>query len=216
MGCGRGSLRKRGAQIITISTAGEPETPFENTREAIRRRATKRKRNGSHLRAEGPGLVLHEWMVPSDALTADMAAVKAANPLSTITVEGLAEDYDSPTLDLGDWKRLKCNRPTRSTQSAITDAEWDGAQVDVEIPLGSPVDVGMDVAFKMDTTAVQPLWKHPEYRLLGDPRILVPPRDGSSLHPDEIKQALVELRGGLPAGHGGDGHAPRGGHRLVG
>lgn len=189
-GLWKGKLRKRNAQIITISTAGEPETPFENTREAIRRKATKRKRDGSHLRAEGPGLVLHEWMVPKDEDCADMAAVKAANPLSTITVEGLAEDYDSPTLDLGDWKRLKCNRPTRSVQSAVTDREWDDADVGGEIELSAPIDLGMDVAFKWDTTAVVPLWKGPKYRLLGAPKILVPPRDGSSLHPDEIKHAL--------------------------
>jgi phage terminase large subunit-like protein len=81
----KGKLRKRGGQILTISTAGEPETPFENTRDEIRRRATKRERTGGHLRAEGPGLVLHEWMVPSDELCNDMAAVKAANPLWSIT-----------------------------------------------------------------------------------------------------------------------------------
>jgi hypothetical protein len=51
----KGKLRKRGGQILTISTAGEPETPFENTRDEIRRRATKRERVGAHLRAEGPG-----------------------------------------------------------------------------------------------------------------------------------------------------------------
>jgi phage terminase large subunit-like protein len=194
----KGKLRKRGAQILAISTAGEPETPFENARDDIRRRASKRKRTGSHLRAEGPGLVLHEWMVPKDELCSDMAAVKAANPLSTITEATLAEDFASMTLDLGDWKRLKCNRPTRSVQTAITDKEWDDADASdrfPEIPLGEPIDVGMDVAFKWDTTAINPLWKAPEFRLLGAPRILVPPRDGSSLHPDEIKHALLEIRG---------------------
>ena len=117
----KGKLRKRGAQILTISTAGEPETPFENTRDEIRRRATKRERVGAHLRAEGPGLVLHEWMVESDELCSDMEAVKAANPLWSITSATLAEDFASPTMDLGDWKRLKCNQPTRSMISTITD-----------------------------------------------------------------------------------------------
>lgn len=189
----KGKLRKRGAQILTISTAGEPETPFENTRDAIRRKATKRRHAGSHLRAEGPGLVLHEWMVPSDELCSDMEAVKAANPLSTITARTLAEDYDSPTLDLGDWKRLKCNRPTRSVQSAVTDREWDDAQVEEEIPAGADVLTGLDVAWKWDTTALEPLWNGPDSRLLGAPKILVPPRDGSTLHPDEIKQAFLDL-----------------------
>ncbi len=190
----KGKLRKRGGQILTISTAGEPETPFENTRDEIRRRATKRKRIGAHLRAEGPGLVLHEWMVASDEQCADMAAVAAANPLWSITEQTLREDYASPTMDLGDWKRLKCNRPTRTVQSAITDKEWDDAQVKDEIPAGASVDVGFDVAFKWDTTALVPLYSTPKYRLLGPAKILIPPRDGSSLHPDVIKDALLGLQ----------------------
>lgn len=193
-GLWKGKLRKRGAQILAISTAGEPETPFENTRDEIRRKATKRTRKGAHLRAEGPGLVLHEWMVESDEACSDMAAVKAANPLSTITEASLAEDFASPTLELADWKRLKCNRPTRSQQSAVTDGEWDDAQVDgVDIPAGADIDVGLDVAFKWDTTAAVPVWKAPKFLLLGVPRILVPPRDGSSLHPDVIKDAMLGL-----------------------
>jgi phage terminase large subunit-like protein len=160
----KGKLRKRGAQILTISTAGEPETPFENARDEIRRRATRRDRVGSHLRAEGPGLVLHEWMVESDEACSDMAAVKAANPLQTITEAGLAEDFASPTMDLGAWKRLKCNRPTRSVQSAITDKEWDDAETTDEIPAGAEIDVGLDVAFKWDTTALVPLYQTPGYR----------------------------------------------------
>jgi hypothetical protein len=189
----KGKLRKRGGQILTISTAGEPETPFENTRDEIRRRATKRERTGGHLRAEGPGLVLHEWMVPSDELCSDMEAVKAANPLWSITEQTLAEDFASPTMDLGDWKRLKCNRPTRSVISAITDKEWDDAQTAEEIPAGASVDVGLDVAFKWDTTAFVPLYKTQEYRLLGAATVLKPPRDGSSMHPDEIKGAMLAL-----------------------
>ena len=167
-----GKLRKRGAQIIGISTGGEPETPFENLRDEVRRRAKKRDRDGSYLRATAPGEVLHEWMVPKDELCSDMEAVKAANPLSTITVATLAEDYAVVT-DLGEWKRLKCNRPTRSVQTAMTDKEWDDAEVDAEIPDGAAIEVGVDVAFKWDTTAIVPLWKGPDYRLLGragDPR----------------------------------------------
>lgn len=189
----KGKLRKRGGQILTISTAGEPETPFENTRDEIRRRATKREHNAGHLRAEGPGLVLHEWMVPSDELCTDMRVVKAANPLWSITEATLAEDFASPTMDLGDWKRLKCNRPTRAVISAVTDKEWDGAQVKDEIQTRAVIDVGLDVAFKWDTTAFVPLWKGPKYRLLGDAAILKPPRDGSSMHPDEIKHVAIEL-----------------------
>ncbi len=188
-----GKLRKRGAQIIGISTAGEPETPFENMRDAIRRRATSKKRTGAHLRAEAPGEILHEWMVAKDEECSDMAKVKEANPLSTITASTLGQDYALVT-DLGDWKRLKCNRPTRGVQTAISDKEWDDAEVDFEIPVGARVDAGLDVAFKWDTTALVPLWQGPHYRLLGPATILTPPRDGSGLHPDEIKQAVIEMQ----------------------
>lgn len=191
-GLWRGKLRKRGAQILMLSTAGEPETPFENTRDEIRRRATDRKRDGAFLRAAGQNLVMHEFMVGSDAECSDMEAVKAANPLSTITAETLKEDFNSPTLDLGDWKRLKCNRATRSVKTAITDREWDEAQTEEEIPAGVSIDVGLDVAWKWDTTALVPLWKG-KFRLLGPATILTPPRDGSTLNPDEIKQAFLDL-----------------------
>lgn len=187
-----GKLRKRNAQIVGISTGGEPDTPFEDLRDEVRRRAKERRREGSYLRAASPGEVLHEWMVPRDELCEDMEAVKAANPLSAITVESLAEDFAVVT-DLGAWKRLKCNRPTRSTQSAITDREWDDAQTSMEIPFGASVDVGLDIAFKRDTTAFVPLHATPAFRLLGPATILVPPRDGSSLHPDEIKGAMMDL-----------------------
>lgn len=210
----KGKLRKRGAQILTISTAGEPETPFENTRDDIRRRATEKQRDGSYLRAYGPGLAMHEYMVQKDEDCADMEAVKAANPLSALTEQSLADEYASPTLDLGNWKRLKCNRATRSAKSAITDLEWEQAEADEnEIPPGDRVDVGLDVGWKWDTTFLEPLWCSPDWtppvkadperkvkakppkgwRLLGAGKVLVPPRDGSMMHPDVIKTAFEEL-----------------------
>lgn len=188
----KGKLRKRGGQGLMLSTAGEPETPFENTREQIRRRSGERKREKAFLRIATDRIVMHEYMVVSDEACSDMAAVKDANPLSTITEETLREDFESETFDLGDWKRLKCNRATRSVKSAVTDAEWDAAEVDAWVE-GKDIDLGLDVAWKWDTTAFVPLWKGPNHRILGPPKILVPPRDGSTLHPDEIKDAYLQL-----------------------
>jgi phage terminase large subunit-like protein len=189
----KGKLRKRGGQIIMLSTAGEPETPFENTREHIRRRGGDRKRDGAFQRVASDSLVMHEFMVVSDEACTDLTAVKEANPLSSITVEALREDFDSDTFDLGDWKRLKCNRPTRSAQTAITDSEWDKAEAGIPWVEGETIDLGLDVAWKWDTTAFAQLWKGPNYRLLGPAEIIKPPRDGSTLHPDEIKNAFEEI-----------------------
>lgn len=194
----KGKLKKRGAQIIMASTAGEPETDFEKTRDAIRKKATKRTRDTSYLRAEGSNVVMHEFKVESPEKANDLELVKAANPLKTITIPDLREKLESPTLDRGeDWIRMTCNIPSRSSQSAISDKEWDEAQVDAgewEKANGQPREIGLDVAWKWDTTALVPLVKRPDYRLLGPAKVLVPPRDGSTLHPDEIKNAFYELQ----------------------
>jgi hypothetical protein len=65
-----------------------------------------------------------------------MAAVKLANPFSGITEESLREEFESPTLDLSHWKRMKCGIAARGTGQAITDGEWDAAQTTEEIPEG--------------------------------------------------------------------------------
>lgn len=194
----KGKLRKRDAQLILSSTGGEPETDFEKTRDNVREKATKRDRKGpSYLRGEGDNIVMHEFKVPSVEQVDDLEVVKAANPLSTITIADLRAKKESPTLDRGeDWIRMTCNIPSRSSKSAITDKEWDEAQVPIaewERAKGEPRDAGLDVAWKWDTTALVPLWKGPKYRIWGPAKILEPPRDGSTLHPDEVKNAFYEL-----------------------
>jgi hypothetical protein len=104
----------------------------------------------------------------------------------------LAADLDLVT-DLGEWKRLKCNRAVRRVESAVSDREWEDALTDVRPEPGEECVAGLDVAWKLDTTALVPLFTRPAFRLLGQAMILTPPRDGSSLHPDEIKGALFRL-----------------------
>lgn len=92
------------------------------------------------------------------------------------------------------WRRFVCNLPTRGPSAAITEAEWYAAKVMQRIPAGVGVSVGLDVAWKWDTTAIVPLWVRDEkYRLFGPAKILVPPRDGSSLDPAEIERALIDI-----------------------
>lgn len=194
-----GKLRKRGGQLVTISTAGEPGSEFEVTRERIRRESAEVVRKGAHIRAAGNRVVLHEWALPEKADPEDMEAVKAANPFSGITVESLAEKFSSPTMTLPHWLRLTCNRPTRAENSAITEAEWARQRTDDVIPEGEPVWLGLDVAWKWDTTAATPLWmpRH-DYRLLGPAEILTPPRDGSSLDPAKVEDALLRIHARNP------------------
>jgi hypothetical protein len=68
----------------------------------------------------------------------------------------LEEELDSPTLDIGDFKRLKCNIAARSTFAAITDEEWAGARIGVRLhPGGRANRRGLDLGWKQDTTALE-------------------------------------------------------------
>lgn len=187
----RGKLAKRKGQMVAISTAGEPGSEFENTREKIRQQSTVVERQETFLRAAGPHLILHEWAVPEDGNVEDIALVKRANPFSGVTVDILAEKLGSPTTIRPHWCRFVCNLPSRSMEAAITESEWAAAETDERIPQGQPIYLGLDVAWKWDCTAAVPLWvRDPEFRLLGPATVLVPPRTGDSLPPDDVERAL--------------------------
>lgn len=185
--------KRRGAQIVLISTAGEPGSDFELTRTKIRQTATEVVRNGCHTIYRSPGVVMHEWAVPEDGDVTDMALVKQANPSPRITVESLAAKFAKPTMTMGHWKRLTCNLATRGSNAAITEDEWRKAEEE-PIPEGIPVWLGLDVAWKWDTTSATPFWwRDADWRQFGYAEILVPPRDGSLLDPELVKDALRRI-----------------------
>jgi hypothetical protein len=185
----KGKLRKRGAQIVAISTAGEPGTDFEETRDrsATRRPSASTATSAICARRARRGDARVQGAAAEQAK--DLRLVRLANPLSVITEADLREKLESPTLDYGeDWLRLTCNIPARSSRAAISDADWDNAQTDEEIPEGATIDLGADFAWSHDTTAIVPLWMpSPEFRLLGAPKILTPPRDGTMLDPQRSR-----------------------------
>lgn len=195
----RGKLGKRRAQIIALSTAGEPGSEFEETRERIRQQSTEVEREETFVRARSDSLVLHEWAVPEDGDVEDFELVARANPFSGVTAETLTRNFASPTMTLGHWRRFKCNLPTRSDLAAITELEWQNALAAERIPLGAAITVGLDVAWKWDTTAAVPLWvRDQKFRLLGEARILEPPRDGTSLDPYLVERTLFEIHARNP------------------
>lgn len=189
-----GKLEKRGGQLAAISTRGEPGSDFEETIERIRREAEHVIRRGSFTRAVSPRLVMHMWAVPEKADPQDMAVVKAANPFTGITEARLATKFKSPTMTLPYWLRYVCNRPQRGESSAVTEEEWRKRECREPIPEHEPVNVGIDVAWKIDTTALVPLWApRKEQRRFGKPEILTPPRDGSMLDPNKVEIGLMRI-----------------------
>jgi phage terminase large subunit-like protein len=195
-----GKLEKRDGQIVAISTAGEPGSDFETTREAIRKSAETVTVRGSFTRSASPGMVLHEWAIAADEKPDDFRAVKRANPFSGITVPKLRAKYNRPTMTMQHWLRFVCNRPTRSVAAAVEESEWRNAGTPpVMIPPGVPIWLGLDVAWKWDTTSAVPLWwRDQHWRVLGPATILVPPRDGTSLDPASVEKALTDLHARNP------------------
>jgi hypothetical protein len=139
------------------------------------------------------------------------AEVARAAPYHTT----LAEDYESATLDLGDWKRLKCNRATRSANTAITDAEWGHAEVKEPWVEGKTIDVGLDVASKWDATAFVPLWVGAGLQVARpaeDHRAAARQLDHS---PGRDQGRVSGARRGEQHLVGADGHVERRGHRRL-
>lgn len=194
-----GKLRKRNAQLLVISTAGEVGSEFEEERRRMRQSADEIEHRECFTRATRSGAVLHEWAVPEDGNVEDLDLVGKANPFSGVTLEYLREKRDLPGMTVGHWSRFTCNLASRSESAAIQEREWAQARSDVKIPEGVPVWAGLDVAWKWDTTALVPLWwRDDEFRLLGLTKILEPPRDGSSLDPNLVERAVLELHARNP------------------
>lgn len=189
-----GKTSKRGGQLIVISTAGQPGSEFEETRTQMRQGATEVSRERCFTRAVGGNYVIHDWAVPPGGDLMDFDLVAEANPLSLITAETLEAKWHSPGMTLEHWSRLTCNIPTRSSEAAVTEADWAACGVDEGIPPGVPVWAGLDVAWKYDTTALVPLWwRDDHWRQFGKAAILIPPRDGNSLDPDLVEAAILRL-----------------------
>jgi phage terminase large subunit-like protein len=195
----RGKLAKRGGQMAAISTAGEPGSEFEETRDLIRRTVKIVERRKGYVHCRTSAIALHEYALEPKDDVEDIAVVKLANPASFITAKTLAAKRKSPTMTTPHWRRFVCNLATRGESAAIEEAEWAAARTRTRIPAGQPIWLGLDVAWKWDTTAMVPLWWRSEtFRLLGKATILEPPRDGTSLDPELVERALREIHEANP------------------
>jgi phage terminase large subunit-like protein len=187
----RGKNQKRpGGQFVSISTAGEPSSEFEDLRQRARTEAPVIVVNDRHIRAASPDMILHDFALRPDDDCEDLELVKRANPLSTVTVKSLAAKRASPSMTVAHWRRFVCNVATRVDEAAVGEAEWMVAALDFERETGQSCDVGIDIGWKKDATAICPLFTVEAGHLLGTPSILTPPRDGSSLRPEQIYEAL--------------------------
>jgi phage terminase large subunit-like protein len=184
----RGKLAKRGGQILTISTAGEPESEFEETRAKIIKDATDRQNGGPRIRAASEDIVIHDWAVRDRRKADDMDAVAEANPFSAVTAEVLRKKRESPTMTDAHWLRFVCNIAARESGQAILPEDWDALKEKLS---PNPEDwcIGfIDLGWKIDCTGLGILtWESAERRLVHSVKVLEPPVDES-----DIVKALAE------------------------
>lgn len=190
--------KRPGATLAVISTAGEPGSEFEITREKIRTEAPDVTVDDRHIRAMKDGTVLHEFALRVDDDPTDLEIVARANPFSGITVEKLARKLASPSMMAAHWARFVCNLATRTEGAAVGEQEWLAAEVEEPDLAGRSCDVGLDLGWKWDATALVPLFHEPGCFLFGRSRVITPPRDQNSLDPEKVQRAFEELHAETP------------------
>jgi len=187
-------LKKRHGQLITCSTAGDDE---DSALGRLRKRGLKLptlRREGKHRfgRSRNGAFAFHEWALDPADDRDDIALVKQANPLSTITVEDLLVEHDSMTP--WNWARFACGVWVGGQHQAVDPLRWAMlGRPGLTIPAGVAISLGIDLGWRVDSTAIVPLWMRAgDDRRFGIPTILHPPREGS-VQEDDILAAIAEF-----------------------
>jgi phage terminase large subunit-like protein len=197
-----GGLGKRGGRLVGITTAGADITSFlgQIRTNALRHLVTQEGAYKYARTADG-SFAMHEWSLNDGDDYEDFAAVKEANPLSTITVESLERMFNSPSTVPVLWCRLHCNQWVQDSDAYIDQGEWrDNARPGCRIPEGVPVFIGCDFGWRRDSTALVPVGVLSQSPLMVrvDERLEItyPPVNGGSSKVADVKrqlQAFYEL-----------------------
>lgn len=190
-------LGTREGQMIVISNApSDEDTPLGELRGNAYKYLVKRQGAHRYCRKDDGSFAFHEWALDPDEDWEDLLVVKTANPAAAQTLAELKRRRGSPQMTDGRWKRMACGLTVRDGDGLITPDEWDALfEEGLLIPEGSPVYIGMDLAWiGPDTTALTPIWWQSETRrVIGDPVVIEPPGDGSLLDDRLILKALLDF-----------------------
>ena len=197
----RDGLGPRDGQMIAIGTAGDDEnSPLGLMRRRARKIVGLRKVK-AHRHARTRAFSYHEWALDKGADLRDLDLVKLANPASWQTIEELATRHDDVSMRPWQWARFAAGIWTAGEESAISEIEWGACAVPGQtIAPGEPgVTVGIDIAFKWDTFALVPVIVEDDgTALVGNPIILEPPGDGTTLPYEDAWAAIEEMADRYP------------------
>lgn len=193
----RDGLGPRGGQMITISTAGDDEdSPLGQMRAAAYvLPAFFREECYRYATSEDGGYTLHEWALEPDEDRDDMEVVKRANPAPWQTPERLYARFSSPSMKPWQWARFACGVWLQGENRAIGPVEWGACAAEPVEPTGM-VRLGLDIGWKIDTTAVVAHWIDDDgVAHLSPARVLVPPLEqGVALRKDAVLKAVEAMR----------------------
>ena len=204
----RDSLGARDGQLVAISTAGDDQGSPLGLLRAKARAMDGLERDGAHWHVRDANFAYHEWALDPEDDFDDLAVVKRANPASWITEEEL-DRRRTASMQPWQWARFTCGLWIVGEHSAIDRAEWEAcADPGCDIPAGSEgVRIGIDLGWRVDCTAVVPVWQERggfvrrQVRpgayvrepapadgptIIGEPAILTPPGDGGSLSVETV------------------------------
>ncbi len=132
-------------------------------------------------------LVVHEWALPDqfvmpekpDASPADqkryrrdlgvyLAEVKKANPASFITIDNLRRSLKALSGEPWTFQRQHCNQWVVQAHPALDRVGWSvGRREKLQIPmLAEGVVIGLDASDSWDTTALVPVWRNEQARVV--------------------------------------------------
>lgn len=192
----RDGLGPRNGQMLTISTAGDLEdSPLGRLRKAAHE-TQGFTRDGCHWHVRTATLEYHEWALDINDDRDDLELVALANPASWQTVAALKERHDDDSMTEWQWARFACGVWLAGEDGAISGKEWTAcADKTAAIPANTKgVYIGVDLAWRWDTAAYVPVFKNDEGLLvIGAPRILHPPGDGTSIDDHEHWSVVEEM-----------------------
>src|SRR5215216_1974279 len=145
-------LKRPGARMVTISTAG---SDVDGVLGRLRARALalpEVTRDGPLTRAVGPSLAMLEWSAPEDWDGVDLEPVAAANRASWITAEALADQRQSVP-DLA-FRRYHANQWTSAESAWLPAGAWQACVGEPQFAEGERIWVGVDVGGERSATAV--------------------------------------------------------------
>jgi phage terminase large subunit-like protein len=149
---GTAMLKRPGAKLIVISTAGQGvDSPLGRLR-ARALAQPKVSRRGAVTDARGKDLRFLEWGVPEDGDVDDPKAVKKANPASWITAAGLAAQREAVP-DLA-YRRFHANQWTEREGHWLPPGAWQACEGKPAFIPGEDVWIGVDVGGERSASAV--------------------------------------------------------------